>query len=128
MIFIIKNIEVKQNLIREVMEIYPNGLTEAVIREHKSKRSLQQNALYWKWLSIIGNHIGSDKDEMHRTFAIRFLGPELFVVDGKQYVGAKSTTKLSTKEFSEYMDMIHATAMELGLTLPQPNYFGLEVA
>lgn len=125
--YVVKNETVKQNVIREVMDIYPNGLTQVIIREHKSTRSVQQNSLYWKWMSILSNWSGErSKDDMHREFSIRLLGPELFVVDGKQYVGARSTTSLSTKEFSDYLDNIMATAIQLGVELPTPIYMGLE--
>lgn len=126
MMFVTSTPEAFKNCLAHIQGL-PNSKTwDIKIDEHKSTRSAQQNRLYWKWISIIGDHVGMDREEMHRTFAIRLLEPELFVVDGKQYVGAKSTTKLSTKEFTEYLDKINAAAMNLGLTLPTPKHFGYD--
>ena len=78
-------------------------------------------------MTILGDETGLTKDDMHATFSIRLLGPEVFDVDGKQYVRAKSTTKLTTKEFSAYLDLISATAMAMGVTLPSPMDRGMEI-
>lgn len=128
-LFVIKkNTPAKANCLSHIVHLPDTKAWDVKIEEHKSSRSIQQNKMYWSWLKIIGDEVGMDKDEMHRMFAIRLLGPELFYVDGKPYEGAKSTTKLSTKEFGEYLDQIHATAMGMGLTLPTPEYFGMEKA
>lgn len=127
MIFVLRpNTPIKGYLLTEIANLDPRKSWDVSIEEHKSTRSQNQNRIYWKWISIIGNHVGQPREDMHRTFAIRFLEPELFVVDGKQYVGAKSTTGLTTKEFTEYLDKINATALALGLQLPTPEYFGYD--
>lgn len=123
--YVLRTPEIKERCLQEIKSL-PLGY-EVDIREHKSTRSTQQNRLYWKIITIIGDHCGLDREDMHRTFAIRLLEPDLFVVDGKQYVGAKSTTKLSTKEFTEYLDKIYATGAVMGLKLPTPGEMGLEI-
>lgn len=127
MMFVVRNNSVLKNCLQHIGSLPGNKVWDVKIEEHKSTRSQQQNKLYWSWIKIIGDHVGQDKDDMHATFSIRLLGPELFVVDGKQYVRAKSTTKLTTKEFTEYLDAINATAMTLGLALPAPSHFGMEI-
>lgn len=125
--YVISSEEIKANALRELQSVRADGKTEVIIRDHKSSRSIQQNSLYWKWMSILANWSGErTKDDMHREFSIRLLGPELFVVDGKQYVTARSTTSLGTKDFSQYLDQIMATAMQLGVALPTPRDMGLE--
>lgn len=127
MLFVIRNPEIQNNCIAMLKTLEPYKAWDVTIGEHKTKRSGQQNRLYWSWMNIIGKDSGLSKDDMHATFSIRLLGPELFVVDGKQYIRAKSTTSLSTKEFTDYLDKIHATAMNLDIRLPMPEFFGLEL-
>lgn len=122
--FILRSETIKANCLNTIRGF--NDVWVVEIKPYKSKRSRDQNSMYWAWMNIIGREIGQHKDDMHRTFSIRLLEPELFVVDGRQYVGAKSTTKLSVAEFSEYLQKIEAVAMEMGIRLPTPDYFGLE--
>lgn len=122
--FILRNETIKANCLDTIRGLNDTWMVE--IKPYKSKRSIQANNLYWSWMNIIGKEVGQHKDDMHRTFSIRLLEPELFVVDGKQYVGAKSTTKLNVAEFSEYLNQIEAVAMNMGIRLPSPDYFGLE--
>lgn len=126
MLFILRNDAVKQNLIKVVAGMVPSGVKEVIIRDHKTKRSLQQNAYYWTVVEILAEYSGYDKEDMHRDLAIRFLGPEEFSVSGVKYHGAKSTTKLNTKEFSDYLDKVIATAQSLELQIPSREFFGIE--
>lgn len=125
-VFITRDEKVRERCIEHIRNLREANVWDITIRKHRLTRSKQQNSLYWMWLKIIGDHVGSPKEDIHREFAIRLLGPETFEVDGKQYSGAKSTTKLSIEEFSEYLEKILATAMSLGLTLPTPNYYGMD--
>lgn len=124
--FIIRNKRVLENCLAWVSKLDQHKVWNVDISEFKSKRSIAQNKLYWSWMGILGKEIGATKDDMHREFSIRFLGPELFVVDGKQYVGAKSTTKLNVEEFTEFLTKVNATALTLGITLPTPEYHGVD--
>ncbi len=90
------------------------------VSEHKSKRSLEQNALYWKRLAEIeeGAWIDGrqfDRDAWHRHFGELFL-PHLDLPGGKTC--PVSTTKLDVSDFTEYMNKIEAyVATELGVEL-----------
>jgi hypothetical protein len=107
------------------------------IREIKLKRSLDQNSLYWLWLTVIQKEIGLDKNESHCSYRALFLRrddeyitnlirrdiwnilenkinsfnyfPELKdIIDYISY----STTELDTKDFTDYLNKIreHARA------------------
>ena len=91
------------------------------IKRHVRKRSLSQNALYWKWIGIIANETGNDNDMLHEFFKRKFLTPMTFHVGGEQFEH-RTTTKLPTDQFSAYMDKVNAFAgAELGIMLPQPE-------
>jgi len=101
---------------------------EVVIRPFKSKRSLDQNRLLWKWTDIIRVHIADStgkfysSDEIHEWFKSRFLPFRVVEIGGDAHTCSATTTKLNTKEMAEYLDAInHFCGSELGLFLPVPG-------
>lgn len=116
---------------------------EVLIRPYKKKRSNEANALYWKWISIIAAHLGTSKDELHEYYKFRFAIPILCRDDpgfNKMMQAVKaasdhpenkwllkrvcmelSTTKLNTKQMSEYMTEVEQHALSLDIRLPHPD-------
>lgn len=121
-------------------------LHEVVIREHKKNRSLNQNSLMWKWLTIISAELGMTKEALHLEYKYRFLAP-IFIRDDEQYaamatavkavrakgldsealvlrdqiINLTSTTQCNTAQMSEYMTDIERAATDLGVGLPHPE-------
>lgn len=126
MMFVTRTPEAYKNCLQHISNLPTHKIFDVSIDEHKSTRSVQQNRFYWAIIKIMADHVGMGKEDMHRTFAIRLLEPDLFVVDGKQYVGAKSTTKLTTKEFTDYLNGIQAVALQMNVILPTPKTFGYD--
>lgn len=91
-----------------------------------SKRNNDQNALYWKLVSIIAKEIGETQDDLHAIIKVRFLGVQKRFVDGVELVEPISTTTLTTKEFAGLIDKVYALAANLNIIIPQPDYWGLE--
>lgn len=94
------------------------------IRLRVKKRSLSQNALYWKWCTEIAAATGHAKDEIHQILMVKFLAPRVIMVGDKEY-HIYGTSRLSTPEFAEYMNQVHAFAAgDLGiyLTLPEEDF------
>lgn len=124
MIYILNNEQVKQNCIQEI-KMLTVGTYEVLIRE--KKRSNPQNALYWKWIHIIANELGYADDELHEAFKGKFIGMEQGRdVFGNIFIRPKSSAALNKKAFTEYMNMVNAFAMSQNITLPSPDYYGLE--
>ena len=93
---------------------------EVVLRHVKKRRTLDQNALYWRWMTLIANEAGDDKDSVHSAMGRMFLPCRLSRID--KIPVAVSTTSLSTKEMSEYMEKVQAWAGQyLSMTLPTPE-------
>ncbi|MCB8770160.1 recombination protein NinB [Acinetobacter soli] len=116
------------------------------IKPQSAKRSLNQNALYWDWMQEIQNKTGQDKEDCHFEFKKKFL-IHIIRRDDEEYaemchaitmlkqseseqyeavangvIRETSTTRLSTKQFSEYMGLIQAyAAKELGVFLRSPD-------
>ena len=119
---IIKNTYDQKAVIRKISGLDLATEWEVLIRKAKSKRSVDQNALYWAWITVVEVETGNDKDDLHEFFKQKFLINQCILVFGKQIEKKPSTTKLNTKEFSEYMEKIRAfCATELDITLLTPD-------
>lgn len=109
---------------------------ELTIREKRKKVTLDQHAYYRK--GIIGEALknemfgGWDKDEVHDFFSDKFLGEFYWkkyyddynkttsqITDRK----VKSTSNLSTKEMSEYMDKCIRWLAEHDIVVLTPEQF-----
>lgn len=90
------------------------------VQEHKAKRSLEQNRLYWQRLNEIADQawVGGKQysaEAWHEHFKRLFIGMDELPGGGK--VGI-STTTLSVADFSDYINRIEAyAATELGINL-----------
>lgn len=118
-----------------------DGSKEVVIRDYKSKRSLEQNALYWRWLEAISDQTGYTIDEIHEHYKSKYM-LQIYLagtVNKKQeiWVGAYdaaredgtdvlmqrvmqllSTTWANTEQFKKYMDRIEQSCIQNELHLP----------
>ena len=90
-------------------------------KENKEIRNAQQNRLYHKWLSIIAESSGNTSEALHELMKKKFLSKRKRVkINGKSsYVNiAWSTTKLSVKAFTEYLDNVYTFFSDNGYVLP----------
>jgi len=120
-----------------------DGTDEVIVQEHKRNRSAEQNSIYWKWLTVIGNDLRNTKDEQHDIYKRMFLIPiftrdnqgfadMMASVDGmnatdydifsREILKLTSTTQASVKQMSEFLDDIQYNATSLGIRLPAPEY------
>ena len=88
----------------------------------KEKRTLDQNRLYWLWLTCIAQNTGNEKEDLHEYFIYKYLNPELVQVFEKMIYKRLSTTQLDTKQFTGYLNKIQIFAnTELAIELPNPE-------
>lgn len=86
------------------------------IRPKKSKRSIEQNSRLWKLYTEFGKHLGLESDEVHQLMGYKFLRYQK-EVNGVAEEFIKSTTKLNTKEMTDYQDSIERFGVELGFVM-----------
>lgn len=96
------------------------------IKRLSSKRSLSANALYWKWLTRMGEYFTTrkqeqTKDTMHTLMRHKFLGYKTCTIGRTEITDLKSTTELDSAEMCHYMQQIDQWAAELGCLLPRPE-------
>jgi hypothetical protein len=83
---------------------------EVVVRQKSDVRSLSQNAYYWKIVvPLIAEHCGYTPLEAHTEMKRRFL------------VGRNTTTGMTSREFSDYLDRCVQLGAELGVHIPDPE-------
>lgn len=99
---------------------------DIIIRKHKTKRSLKQNAYYWSVVvPILADETGHDNPEdMHEDLKLKF-NPVPSKLNPDKMIGG-STTKMSTEEFfcgeSSYVERIcRWAATTLGCYIPPPT-------
>lgn len=130
---IIVKTQTEKEIAQKVLNALPfEPVFEVSIQEHKSKRSLAQNRLYWRWLSEIseqattkdGEYLSVDK--WHYLCALKFLGMDTIKDDGKIFaIPTKSTTKLTVSEFSYYLMEIETEFVARGVKLTFPDDYNL---
>lgn len=90
---------------------------EVVIRPYRSKRTLEQNAYYWRLIGEIADFTGDDKESVSLEMKAKFLEPARVVElpDGSKAAAFPSTADMTVKELATFCEMIEAWAVrELG--------------
>lgn len=86
---------------------------------YRKPRSNNQNRYYWFCLSLLSNHTGHTKSELHDFFKRKFLSVPC---DGWLEFKTGSTRKLNTLEMEEYLQKIRLFCDEIiEYYLPLPN-------
>jgi hypothetical protein len=125
---ILRDETLRQRVIKLIGALNLDKLWQITIEPYRKKRSLSQNALMWKWIEEVVQHVyqhtGQDKDDIHEFFKARFLSPR-WVKIADWRIRYYTTRKMTTAEMSTYMDAIYAfCTSELGLFLPLPEEMG----
>jgi dihydroorotate dehydrogenase len=91
--------------------------------DNKKTRSIQQNKAYFGLaVNMIANHLGYDKEDMHKALAEKFLGTVEIKFGKETLIVPKSTKNLTTVQFIEYTERVQRWAAEfLELNIPCPN-------
>jgi len=119
--FILRNNDDKKALADYLLGL-PDKVFDVTIKVHHEKRSTPQNALYWSVVRLVAKETGNDVDTVHRFFKKQFIGYDIRTIGEERIAIVRSTTTLSTEEFSEYLSKVMAfTAQELGIIIPDPN-------
>jgi hypothetical protein len=119
---IIKTQDDKNKALNRISLLVLEKPWEIEIKPYKKNRSLKQNRLYFKWMKIIGDELGYESEEVHAIMADKFLTDKFVEYGGKQIKQDKSTSRLNTKEFTDYLQRIDRfVAQQLGIVLPVPD-------
>lgn len=114
-------------MIRQVVESGKDVIVE--FKEHKAKRSTAQNRLMWMWNQVIADHLReylgqeNSSQDVHEVLVRKKFGVRVLEVGAEEpIIVRKRTRKLTTKEFSEYLEWLDMYCAEyLQLILPRPE-------
>ena len=88
------------------------------LERKRSIRSRNQNDWYWSVvIGLLAEHCGYEPDELHEALKWRFLK----IHSDKGLEMCRSTTDLSTVEFTQYVDRVRQLAAEMGCVIPDPD-------
>lgn len=91
------------------------------IKKVKSRRKIDQNAMYWAWMSYLSEyHAGTkaDKNWYHEGFKRKFLEPKMINRFGKEREHY-TTTDMDEGPFAQYMKDVYNDCLLFGITLPK---------
>lgn len=121
MIFIIRDKQIRTRAVEAVSKITGTPLMCVEIKEYQNNRTKRQNRAYWRLIKSFSEMTGgsySDK-QLHCILRDEFLGQEDIFAFGKNRKIEASTTKITTKEFNDYIEQIYEfAAREAGVFLP----------
>lgn len=123
------NVTTKEQLTRLVGQLQASELPISIeVKKYKQRRSLNQNALFHKWMEVVSMRYGEStgnyySPEMWKIFFKElFLGYETCEINGHEVRRLKSTADCDTKEKSAFMEKIdHYCGSEFHIFLPSPN-------
>ena len=105
-------------LLKDYMASLKDGKYVISIEKEYRTRTSRENRYYWGVvLKTIAADTGYTTDEVHAIFGEKYLSYEK---NGHKFI--RSTTKLKTVEFEEYLEQVRRfAAIELGIVIPDPN-------
>lgn len=132
---VVKDIDTLQRGVLDVVdygerlfEALPGGCSEdpyiLSFEKIKKGRTNAQNKLYWLWMSAIGETTGYPKEDMSEHCKRMFLQWKTVHVFGEISMVPIESKKLTTVEFTEYLNKIALWASEQGISLPYPEDLG----
>ena len=116
---IVRDEDIRQRALDFIAGLDLDKPWELTVKRHVKKRSLEQNNLYHQWVGAIAGETGHSHDEVHEWLKAEYLAPRMVEINGKTQQWRPTTTKLTTKEMSEFMDQVYVFGTsQLGLMLP----------
>lgn len=85
---------------------------QVTLTSSKDIRNLEMNNLYWAWLSELSLHSGYTKRELHNYFKEQLLDCHESQINGRHILDCQSTSDLTIKQFSHYLDEVARLASE----------------
>ncbi|WFF39276.1 hypothetical protein LU290_03370 [Moraxella nasibovis] len=145
--FRIINDGILSNCVAEILTRKQAGeIVNVYITDKDETRSQAQNRLYWQWVHILAEKKGWSDDEMHLYLKRKFLALILARDDGEMLDTIESlkvaknslppahyerlarnvadgirSSRVNTKQFTEYLNNIEQWAYLQGVTLPVPE-------
>ena len=106
---------------KQIGELDLSKAWEVEVKPFAFNRSTEQNKRYWALIKELGSFLGYDEGEMHELMKYKFLSYKTEML-GEEIPVIPSTSKLTIKEFVEYLEKVERFAVSLGFTLDISQY------
>ena len=91
---------------------------DVILKKSVRKRSNPQNAYLWGCVyKILAEFCKYEPEELHDAMKMKFLR----IHEDTDLPSIRSTAKLNTAEFSEYVEQVRRLAAEMGCYIPDPG-------
>lgn len=141
--YILKSESGKKDVLSRILDLPTSDPWEVLVRPYKFNRSVEQNRLYWKWMTLCAGEWGGTKEEWHDVFkqkyaiqiwirddagyaemaeAVKHLeGTREYFPLKRKIIEMTSTKDFNTKQMSEYMEAVEKCCLEHSIVLPVPD-------
>lgn len=118
-VFILDTPEKRSRCARRIEALPLEGqIWDIRIAEWEPRRSVEANRRLWALHKLAADATGHSIDEMHEFCKLKFLPRSIVKVKGEEMEVAGRSSKLSTKDFRDFMDAVEAFYIsELGVLL-----------
>ena len=106
---------------KQIGELDLSKAWEVEVKPFAFNRSTEQNKRYWALIKELGSFLGYDEGEMHELLKYKFLSYKTEML-GEEIPVIPSTSKLTIKEFVEYLSKVERFAVSLGFQLDLSQY------
>ena len=104
-----------------VFGLLANGDYIVTITKTKEPRSIEQNALMWLWFTCIEAETGTNRQDVHDYYCVRFLRKSI-TWNGMDRTVVEGTSKLTKERMTWFLNQVQADALtEFGIKLPLPE-------
>lgn len=121
--YYLKSQSVLLNLIAELQSL-PLGKFEVSIKE--TGRTRRQEKYLHKLIGIIAAHIGEDPEECKLRLKYEWLPLREITAKGETFLYPVSTTDITKEQYGMMITKCLVLGSNLGLTMPDAAFFGLE--
>lgn len=111
----------------QAVELYKQGGCIIELKPYKKNKTRQQEKYWHSCLQIIANETGEDMEDLKVDIKISCGFKRKKRIDNEMVTIAVSSTTLKIDEYGILIDATQALAGDLGIVLPQPAFFGMEV-
>ena len=123
--FITRDDAVKQRALEHIQSL--EGVWNIEIKKHVKSKTAQQRRYWHKLLSIIADYRGMTLDEQKMEIKYKVLPLREIKMRGERYLYPPSSESLTSKQYGELIDATLLIGGALELTMPHPDYYGLNI-
>jgi hypothetical protein len=124
-VYILKSENIKQNAVAEIQSLKGDcGLQVSITRP---KRSLAQNDYWHKLIDVIADFTGDHPEDLKTRIKYECLPLKEVSVHGNTYLYPASSAGLNKKDFTTLIEKTLFIAHDLGLKIPSPSHYGVEL-